>query len=546
MSMRLQDVWKSYSPLERRNLMIYIAGIMFYKVGLEFFNGSITTLATDRFTAANTFTKLGAAQGVNQAAQCVGSILVAPLIRLFPTRTVLASSVVLFAFMAVLLLVIDAATGGKVKKDGMVRYGDWDPNLLFFIWTVAGVGYGAVELIRRIIPCDIVGGHIGKLRRMDALVHVFYEVSGTFAAFASSTAISHFGNNYSFFITPPCFVLAGVIWFFVSHSTPLNAALAEEEKDDRRRRFAYFGALRQATVGFGESIWVGATLIFTKRRFIWLMPGYALALYLHRFLESTLGPAFAKRELNNSAWSQIITGGSNFGELLGAASVFFLSDYVTTPIPWLRIDALMLNIVWILPHFAIISTPGQVVWAWRAAACFIPISYGWAAGDVSLAAYVQASLSPGVYSEKYPSVSALGAVMAFLYSTYVVLIAIFASVLGKIIDNDFLQHHNIEDSLRRVGGIQFSVCCGIILLSTFIPKGAFSLNPCQIEGVNNNTGEADDDGFMDIPNHNSTYVTMPEPVHRKSTFSNLESIPEGQEVPLPLEVMEIKVVSGNG
>ncbi|KAH8929929.1 hypothetical protein BT69DRAFT_1275856 [Atractiella rhizophila] len=408
----------------------------------------------------------------------------------------------------------------------MVRYGDWDPNLLFFIWTVAGVGYGAVELIRRIIPCDIVGGHIGKLRRMDALVHVFYEV------------------------------LAGVIWFFVSHSTPLNAALAEEEKDDRRRRFAYFGALRQATVGFGESIWVGATLIFTKRRFIcsyslfwaahtWLMPGYALALYLHRFLESTLGPAFAKRELNNSAWSQIITGGSNFGELLGAASVFFLSDYVTTPIPWLRIDALMLNIVWILPHFAIISTPGHVVWAWRAAACFIPISYGWAAGDVSLAAYVQASLSPGVYSEKYPSVSALGAVMAFLYSTYVVLIAIFASVLGKIIDNDFLQHHNIEDSLRRVGGIQFSVCCGIILLSTFIPKGAFSLNPRQIEGVNNNTGEADDDGFMDIPNHNSTYITMPEPVHRKSTFSNLESIPEGQEVPLPLEVMEIKLESGN-
>lgn len=28
-----------------------------YKLGLEFFNGSITTLATDRFKAANTFTK---------------------------------------------------------------------------------------------------------------------------------------------------------------------------------------------------------------------------------------------------------------------------------------------------------------------------------------------------------------------------------------------------------------------------------------------------------------------------------------------------------
>ena len=36
---------------------IYIAGIMFYKLGLEFFNGSITTLATDRFSTAHTFTK---------------------------------------------------------------------------------------------------------------------------------------------------------------------------------------------------------------------------------------------------------------------------------------------------------------------------------------------------------------------------------------------------------------------------------------------------------------------------------------------------------
>ena len=30
---------------------------MFYKLGLEFFNGSITTLATDRFNEAKTFTK---------------------------------------------------------------------------------------------------------------------------------------------------------------------------------------------------------------------------------------------------------------------------------------------------------------------------------------------------------------------------------------------------------------------------------------------------------------------------------------------------------
>jgi len=32
--------------------------------------------------------------------------------------------------------------------------------------------------------------------------HIFYEVAGTAGAFASSSAISRFGNNYSFFLTP--------------------------------------------------------------------------------------------------------------------------------------------------------------------------------------------------------------------------------------------------------------------------------------------------------------------------------------------------------
>jgi hypothetical protein len=163
-------------------------------------------------------------------------------------------------------------------------------------------------------------------------------------------------------------------------------------------------------------IYVGRLL----NRLAGLFPGYALALYLHRFLENSLAPAYAKRTLGISAWSQIIVGGSNFGELLGALSVFLLSDYVTTPvsecrfdrhgsgdskflpqIPWLRIDALALNIVWILPYFSTIAKQ-DVSWAWRAAGTFIPISYGWAAGDVSLAAYIQSALSAGDYGELRP------------------------------------------------------------------------------------------------------------------------------------------------
>ena len=46
-----------------------------------------------------------------------------------------------------------------------------------------------VELIRRVIPRDIVGGNVLKLRRMDATVHILYEVAGTAGAFASAAII---------------------------------------------------------------------------------------------------------------------------------------------------------------------------------------------------------------------------------------------------------------------------------------------------------------------------------------------------------------------
>jgi hypothetical protein len=106
---------------------------------------------------------------------------------------------------------------------------------------------------------------------------------------------------------------------------------------------------------------VRSLLSFLLARLISLLySGYSIALYLHRFLESSLAPAFARRVLGTSAWSQIIVGGSNFGtfpfpslrppleltslprtgELLGAASVFVLAERVPTPLPWLRLDAL--------------------------------------------------------------------------------------------------------------------------------------------------------------------------------------------------------------
>lgn len=87
----------------------------------------------------------------------------------------------------------------------------------------------------------------------------------------------------------------------------------------------------------------------------------------------------------------------------------------TRPIPFIRADAILLLIVWYLPFYH--PATNHVGEAWKIAATFIPISFGWAAGDVSLAAYIQSSLAR--VESRTVGVSALGAVMSFLYVLYV-------------------------------------------------------------------------------------------------------------------------------
>jgi hypothetical protein len=85
----LGESLRAFTPQERRNIAIYIVGIMVYKFGLEAFNGSIIALATNRYdyesihngTPSRTFERVGLLTGLNQAFQCLGSIVIGPLVR---------------------------------------------------------------------------------------------------------------------------------------------------------------------------------------------------------------------------------------------------------------------------------------------------------------------------------------------------------------------------------------------------------------------------------------------------------------------------------
>jgi len=148
-------------------------------------------------------------------------------------------------------------------------------------------------------------------------------------------------------MSPVLFTLAGVAWFFITPTTRLHEKPSSELaalEHDGVRRGNYLKQVGAGAWDFVRSVYVGAKIIFTHRKFCWLFTAYSVALYLHRYLESGVGPAFARRVLNTSAWSQILVGGSNFGELLGALCVFLLATKIPTPIPWLRMDAMALNV----------------------------------------------------------------------------------------------------------------------------------------------------------------------------------------------------------
>ena len=169
----------------------------------------------------------------------------------------------------------------------------------------------------------------------------------------------------------------------------------------------------------------------------------------------------------------------------------------------------MLLIVWYLPFFN--PPPNQSIVAWKMAATFIPISFGWAAGDVSLAAYIQASLARGGEATT-AGISTLGAVMSFLYVTYVrpvvllpcshvdfllfqiITYAILSPLLGSYVDSQvrYVSRHKgsstyptdaqyrqnqVHRALLNVGAVHFTILSGMILIASMTPRGALRLNP---------------------------------------------------------------------
>lgn len=480
-----------FTAQEKQNIFFYIFGIMLYKFGVEAFNGAIITLATNRYdqdahathTETRTFEKVGLLIGLNQASQCIGSVLIGPLIKRWRTQMVLSITIFVFAVSTSVFMIVDVTTGGYMRpndfrpahKNDFHYYGKYRTDILLPIYGVAGLTFGMVESIRRVIPANIAGENVIKLRKMDALVHVFYEIAGVSGALMVALVLMpRLGDNYAFIITPILFTAAGLVWLLISSvSNETNESETDLVPNLKSPKVNCCKAIGKTLFSFIQSICTGAKIVFTNRKFLWLFFVYPLALYSHRYIENSIGPQVARRYLNRSDWSQILIGGSNFGELLGALFTFYFSHRMNGPILWVRLNALMFFILWYIPFYY--PPTDQIKYAWLIAATLIPLGFSSAISDISLDSFIQSSLTR--MESKHKNVSPLGAVMAFLYSTYIIIYLAANPVLGRHIDHVYNSKGTVQTALIYTVGAQLTVIFLVMTLATFIPRGARSLNP---------------------------------------------------------------------
>jgi len=526
-----------FSKSERWNIFMYILGIMCYKFALEQYNGTVRALAIDRFTAAllPVFTYSGYLDGFNAMMQCVGSIIVGPLMTLFPIKTVLWGALLTFSIISMLVMCIEKANGGTfptqcVSVDGLppkctgAVAGDWDPVGIFPIFILSGLPYGVIEIIRRIIPQQIVGGDEHKLKKLDSIVHIYYEVSGTLGAFFAAYVCLLLGKAYAPVISPPLFMIAAFFFYFIvpSKDAPAIVLITGSTWEIF---FGFWKTIATAFYGFGESVYQGAKIIFLERRFTWLILGYSIPLVMHRYIENGVASIYAKLVLGESAYASFIVSGSNFGELCGAAFVLINLRLIKTPLPMVRWDALVLNFTWL--YYNAVSPARLGIDPANAAGVMAMImwfiSAGWAAGDVSMAAYIQSQI-PLIKTPGVTLANALPSVMSFLYVTYIVIYAVISPMIGVWVDAftnkaneakanskvkgisaadkafwlnqvDLIKTEQKDQYFYWIAGVFFSLISIVIFFNTFAPKGSWTCNPV----FENDLNEPSTEGEEDVP-----------------------------------------------
>ncbi|EGC37652.1 hypothetical protein DICPUDRAFT_149728 [Dictyostelium purpureum] len=514
--------------LEHRDELKIIVASMFYKFAFETFSSSLSLVVLTRFEHDNGVTFLAVMNIIYFLSQSIGSILVSPFVRNFRASRVTSVVMFLMAILITVFIIIGASTGTKTDVDHL---GSWNRYLVIPLYLLMGIFVGMIEVSRKLTPRQILGGDNKKLSKLNGLIHLFYEVSGTGGAFLSTPLIDHLGPIFSLSHQPVFYLLGATFFFFVSQPFPpatIKTAKDPEAETDGKALHIVKTVGREIYLYF-HSLYVGARYILSVK-YWWIITTYVLPQVLHRLLENLLFPTFAKKVLKQGSLSGILTGGSNFGEAIGSILVVKFGNKLKNPLWWVRVDGLFHALVWVLVYPPKLSNPTAV------ACSFIPIfavvSSFWAAGDISLLSFIQSEFplntqaNDNIYQkeindtdseksdisesnvtpnsknskdlslensiddlgkelddkkqsvdevkditdeEDAPSGSPLASVIGFLFGTYAIIISLLSFGLGRGMDSADA-NGNIQDGFFWIAGVGFSVCGGLVIISSFFAR----------------------------------------------------------------------------
>eukprot|EP01132_Coremiostelium_polycephalum_P003899 gene3899-4866_t len=506
---------------EHLNETKLVLASMSYKFAFETLSSALGLLVLTRFDSFGV-TLLAIMNIIYFVSQSVGSVLVGPFVR--SCRPSRVASLVLATMAAVItfIIILEASTGGTIDD-----LGTWEKWIIIVVYLLMGGCLGMLEISRKLTPRQILGNDNVKLGFLNGTVHIFYEVAGTSGAFFSTFLIKQLGPVYALSHQPFFFLISCLLFWSISQPfPPQKEVVPKTHKREQKTWKRIPKKVGTEIVGYFNTIFTGGKIILSPS-YWWIIPTYVLPQVLHRLLENLLFPSFSKLVLKDGSLSGILTGGSNFGELLGALAIVKFGKKVKNPLWWVRLDALFTTLVWTLVYPPTLDKPIYV------AASLLPImvvvSSSWAAGDISLLSFLQSKFPLNVKSSdlvadnnentdseksevesdagsettpngeskledstitiddisdseiKYsnaqavddeddpPPGSPLASVLSFLFATYAIVISLLSFGLGITIDH-FQEQGNLRMGYFAVGGVGFTVCGGIILITSFLTK----------------------------------------------------------------------------
>jgi hypothetical protein len=356
-----KDGFDKYAFIKKDGSAKALLGTAAFKVGMETMNISMPLIALTCFHSAVWMATMAVVWG---ASMSLASMFSGGIIDRRPIQKVIAFALVAEA----------SAVSGII---GLLAAGLGRPLFILPLYAAAGAAMGVVVTCRDCIPARILGRDHGLLSRFNATTHIVYEVAGTLAPLAIGFLIQRFGLTAALLLNPPALALAAAFFFRMK----LPPVSAEQGK-------------KAGLAGMFKRVWGdisgGAKLVTSNTQFRWLALMVLAPMVVHRVFEQILVPVFVKTVLHSPEKSAWIIGGSNFGELIGAALLLktlmgLEKGEKVRRFRWIRWMALGTLAVWSL------GLGGKIYFA--VPAVFL-MSLSWVLNDIHLTSYFQSRLPP--------------------------------------------------------------------------------------------------------------------------------------------------------